>query len=80
MTTELTLQLDEKLIDKAKKISELKGVTISKLVSDYFKLLDIYALKKESELTPIVKSLKGALKNSNLNESDYQDFLKEKYL
>ncbi len=66
MATELTIQLDDKLADKLMRISEIKGITISKLVSDYFKLLDVDALQEESELAPIVKSLMGVLKGANL--------------
>ena len=80
MTKELILELDEKLVDKAKKISELQGVTISKLVSDYFQLLDILSIQKGAGLTPIVKSLKGSLKGANIDESDYKQYLEEKYL
>jgi len=80
MTKELILELDEKLVDKAKKISELKGITLSKLVSDYFQLFDILSLQKDEDLTPIVKSLKGSLKGANIDESDYKQYLEEKYL
>ncbi len=79
MATELTIQLDDKLADKLRRISEIKGITISKLVSDYFKVLDVDALQEKSELTPIVKSLMGVLKGANVDEQDYQKFLAEKY-
>ena len=80
MATELTIQLDDKLADQLRQISEKKGITISKLVSDYVKQLDIDALNDEFELTPIVKSLMGVLKGANVDEQDYQNFLAEKYL
>ena len=80
MTTELTLQLDEKLVDKAKKISENKGISISQLVSEYFRLLDFKSMDNDSELTPIVKSLKGSLKGSRIDEIDYYRYLEDKYL
>lgn len=80
METEITLQLDKKLVEKAKIISKLKGITISKLISDYLKMLDVHPLEKDLKLSPMVKSLKGSLKGANLDESDYKKFVEEKYL
>lgn len=80
MTTKITIQLDDKIIDKAKKISEIKGVSLSNLISDYFKKIDLEALQNDFELTPIVKSLKGSLKGARINENDYKKYLEEKYL
>jgi len=37
-------------------------------------------LKKEYEITPAVKSLKGILRGKKIDESDYKKNLEEKYL
>jgi len=80
MTVELTLKIEENLIDQAERFSKKTGVPISKLVADYFALLDHDSIKKESELTPLVRSLLGSLKGSRVTEQDYREYLEEKYL
>jgi len=81
MQTKLTLRLEDELINKAKKISNQKGKSLSKLVSDYFAFL----ISKEEEkddikLTPTVKSIYGILENTNIDESKYKKHLEKKYL
>ncbi len=36
--------------------------------------------KEQEKLTPIVKKLKGILKNKNVTEGDYKKYLENKYL
>jgi len=80
MTVELTLKIEEPLVEQAKKFSKKTGIPISKLVADYFALLDLDSIKRESELTPLVRSLLGSLKGSMVTEQDYREYLEEKYL
>ena len=80
MNTKLTLRLDKGLIESAKKHARMRGKSVSQMVADYFLILDKKTVTKKTGLTPIVKSLKGALKNSNISEKDYKDYLKDKYL
>ena len=80
MNTKLTLRMDESLIKSAKNHATISGKSVSQMVADYFYLLDIKSIKKPLHLTPVVKSLKGALKNTGLDESDYKQYLEDKYL
>jgi len=80
MNTKLTLRLEEELIKSAKIHANIIGKSVSRMVADYFYLLDKKKLKKPIELTPIVKSLKGSLKNTDIDESDYKSYLEDKYL
>ena len=80
MNTKLTLRLDEKLIKSAKNHATTSGKSVSQMVADYFALLDKKPLTDPTQLTPIVKSLKGALKNTSVDETDYKTYLEEKYL
>ena len=80
MNTKLTLRLDDELIKSAKNHANIIGKSVSQIVADYFYLLDKKSLKKPIQLTPIVKSLKGSLKNTNIDESDYKSYLEDKYL
>jgi len=78
MNTKLTLRLDEKLIASAKRHSAESGKSVSQLVADYFALID--ARDRDIEITPRVRSLRGVLAGSGLDEDDYRRHLKEKYL
>ncbi|MDA3791512.1 MAG: DUF6364 family protein [Desulfobacula sp.] len=80
MNTKLTLRLDENLIKSAKNYANISGKSVSQMVADYFYLLDIKTIKKPEQLGPIVKSLKGSLKDADLDESDYKKYLEDKYL
>lgn len=80
MNTKLTLRLEEELIKSAKNHSNIIGKSVSQMVADYFCLLDKKSSKKPLKLTPIVKSLKGSLKNTDIDEGDYQSFLEDRYL
>ena len=80
MNTKLTLRLEEELIKSAKNHANIIGKSVSKMVADYFYLLDKKYFKKPIKLTPIVKSLKGSLKNTDVDENDYKSYLKDKYL
>ena len=79
MQTKLTLRLDDKLILRAKKSAKKRGKSVSQLVADYFQGLENLR-NIENELTPIVQSLKGILKDSRIDEKDYKRHLEEKYL
>jgi hypothetical protein len=78
MNTKLTLRLDDRLISSAKRRSSESGRSISQLVADFFTLIEIEA--GEVEVTPRVRSLRGVLAGSGVEESDYKRHLEEKYL
>jgi len=77
MNTKLTLRLDEKLIASAKRHSAESGKSVSRLVSDFFALID--AEDSDVDITPRVRSLRGVLAGSGLDESDYRRHLEEEY-
>jgi hypothetical protein len=78
MNTKLTLRLDEKLIASAKRHSAESGKSVSRLVSDYFALID--AQDRDIDVTPRVRALRGVLAGSRLDEGDYRRHLEDKYL
>ncbi len=81
MNTKLTLRLEEELIKSAKNHANIIGKSVSQMVADYFYILDKKSLKKPIQLTPIVKSLKGSLKNTDIiDENEYKSYLENKYL
>ena len=77
MNTKLTLRLDDKLIESAKRHSAESGKSISRLVGDFFALID--AKDRDIEITPRVRSLRGVLAGCGLDEEDYRRHLEEKY-
>jgi len=80
MLTKLTLRMDDNLIESAKEYSALTGKSVSRIVADLFEIIKNEKIKKEEKLTPTIRSLKGILKGTQLDEKDYKKYLEEKYL
>jgi len=83
MNTKLTLRLDEDLIQKAKRYSDASGKSLSKLVADYFALIESSPNKRGGALPPKVRALLGALApasgRSPADEREYLRHLEEKH-
>jgi hypothetical protein len=80
MDTKLTLNVDKSVIEQAKVYAKSHKVSLSRLIESYLSSL-VIKKEKESEITPLVKSLSGVInleKDFNYKES-YTDFLMEKY-
>jgi len=75
MTTKLTLTLDDKVIQGAKRYARAKGRSVSELVESYFKSLTNLNIESSEELSPSVKSLMGSFKAPP--NFDYKQILKE---
>jgi hypothetical protein len=60
MASKLTLNIDPKVVEAAKKYSEKKGVSISKLVEQYLRKITGKQSVRRSEKTSLMK-LKGIL-------------------
>jgi len=80
MKKKLTLRLDDSLIKQAKKYARKKGTSVSKMVADYFSALEAGTDVTQQQLSPKTVSLIGILKDSGVEESDYKNYLEEKYL
>lgn len=83
MATKLTLRMNEKLINNAKKIAQAKGVSLSRLVSDYFQTVSSQQKKAMIE-SPILSEVAGILsskadKKGKLLKA-YKKHVEEKYL
>jgi len=79
VNTKLTLRLDDQLISKAKRYSDRSGKSVSQLVADFFSAMDADADIPGTEISPRVRSLRGAFKGSTVTEEDYRRYLEEKY-
>ena len=80
MQKKLTLRMDEEMIQRAKEHAKMSGKSLSRMVEDYFALLEPHEQEDGEELTPNVRSLLGALKDGDVTEDDYYRYLEEKYL
>ncbi len=81
MQTKLTLRLDGDLIERAKSFAKKRGKSVSRIVADYFASLDKQLpVERDTDLTPIVRSLKGALRGADVDREDYRRHLEERHL
>lgn len=80
MATKLTLNVDEKLITRAKKYAKQSGKSVSQLVADFFSFLDEKSEEEMEQPSPKVNSLRGIIKSGSGDEKDYKKHLEEKYL
>lgn len=79
MQAKLTLRLDHTLIEKAKRYSREVGKPVSGIVADYFRSIDEAPSATNFPITPIVKSMRGALRGSDVDITDYHRYLEQKY-
>ena len=79
MNTKLTLRLDDRLIRNVKRHAAESGKSVSKLVADYFALIDTNEDASEIKITPRVRSLIGSLKGAAVTEEDYRRHLEDKH-
>ena len=80
MNTKLTLNVDRRVIEKAKEYSKLRKISLSKLIESYLSSLTTNK-KQDIEITPLVESLSGVIKldkDFDYKES-YADYLIDKY-
>lgn len=80
MQTKLTLRLEDRLIEQAKSYAANAGKSVSQVVSDYFKLLTSEKINTTSPVAPITQSLRGLLRESQIDEKDYKKYLGVKNL
>ena len=80
MAKKLTLYVEENLMESAKAYAKERGKSLSKIVSDLLSLLLKDKKYNLSENGTKTYRLRGLLKESHLDESDYRRHLEEKYL
>jgi hypothetical protein len=80
MSDKLTLRIDGELIIRAKKFARQRGKSLSRLVAEYFQYITSRENTDHLSLPPHVKSLYGSLSDSQFNEADYKEYIRDKYL
>ena len=72
----LTLRLNKRLIEQAKRYAAEHNISVSELVETFFMQLENL---EETTHTPLVRQLTGLLPRDIDIEREYRDYLLEKY-
>lgn len=80
----LTLKLNEESIQRAKEYVAKKGISLSKLIENFFDSITLannLESQKNDFYSPLVKELSGIIKtNDDLDvKDDYENYLMQKY-
>ena len=80
MGTKLTLSLDDKVIEEAKRFAKRQHRSLSKLVEGYLRQVT-KSESAEEAITPLVAELSGVLSPAKVDKhkKEYADYLAEKY-
>lgn len=78
MTTKLTLSIDNKKIEKAKRISKKRGRSVSKLFEDFIDDLDKKEKKEGLDINKIIGAFGKEPKNFDFDKVKWE-YLKEKH-
>lgn len=70
MNTKLTLVIEQEIIQKAKDYAKQKNRSLSNIIENYLKSLTKEEPVKQTEMGPLVKSLRGSFKLSK--DMDYK--------
>jgi len=76
--TILSLSLDEQLAERASRYCELRGISISRLVSDFLARLPLGEDDDLRDLSPTTRRLYGIARGGP-DEEDYHRYLLDKY-
>ena len=83
--TKLTLRVDARTVERAKRYARARGTSVSRLVEGYFAALDAPAPAAPpadawaADLSPIVRRLLDRPPAPPIDEDDYYRHLEEKY-
>ena len=82
MNTKLTLTIEERIIQRAKKYAKENGRSLSGIIENYLKVITQEGVKENKEISPLVKSLKGSFKapKSFDSKEELTEKLTDKYL
>lgn len=78
MDIKLTLKLDEEVIRNAKKAARNEERSLSRMVEDYFRSLNVVR-EPSTPYTALVRELSGIIDEENVRDVDYTAYLEKKY-
>ena len=74
----LTLSVDERVVERAKRYAGERGTSVSRLVETFLGFLSREP-GSDTSMPPITRRLHGVLKGSRLSKRDHLDHLARKY-
>jgi antitoxin component of RelBE/YafQ-DinJ toxin-antitoxin module len=74
----LTLNVDEKVVRRAKRFAETRGTSVSRIVEQYLKEITGRQAEPSEVDPPILRSMRGLLKGTGIK--DHRQELVKKYL
>lgn len=79
MVSKLTLSMNSKVIETAKKYAEKKGVSLSKLVEEYFSKITAHQITKTRKSLMELKGILGKVPPDFDYDEERSKYLTEKY-
>jgi ethanolamine utilization protein EutQ (cupin superfamily) len=80
MTTKLTLSIDEEIVKKAKRVSQIRGKSVSKIIEEFISSLPEKDEAEETAVDKIKKIMKGKITNPNVDwKQAKEEHLTNKY-
>ena len=79
MSTKLTLTIDKQVIEQAKLYAKAQGRSLSNIIEEYLKSISGKNDNDDLTLSPITKSLYGAIKLKD-SDIDYKKILEDEIL
>jgi len=79
MTAKITLYSEKNLIEQIKIYAKEQNTSVSKIVNEFFSNL-LQTQKLQNKKSKVTNSLVGVLKEKQIDETAYHNYLEEKYL
>lgn len=79
MTDKLTLRLEKKVIERAKKHAKANNTSLSKLVEKYFEFMTSEDKQENHKTSPIIEEITGIVDEKDFSGNEREEYLMEKY-
>lgn len=79
MTSKITLYSEKELIEQIKAYAKEQNTSVSKIVNEFFTNL-LETRNQRGQSSKITSSLEGRLKDKEIDETTYKNYLEDKYL
>lgn len=80
MSAKITLYTEPQLIDKVKLYAKKNNTSVSKMVTNFFELIVNQEEEQNNKKSKNTSKLCGLLKNKAIDETNYTEYLENKYL